>query len=130
MSLCSVVVKLASIGMGIPVVATEHNAYEKPKNDSFTYYEKLYKFYFTKVFNIVTVLTEVDKRLLGSKRKNVVTMPNPLTFSSTETLLRNNVIVEAGRVDNWYDKGFYVLIRAWTRVVSGSESLVSSVGWK
>lgn len=30
MSLCSIVAKLASMGLGIPVIATEHNSYDRP----------------------------------------------------------------------------------------------------
>ncbi len=123
MSLCSVVAKLASIGMGIPVVATEHNAFERPDEVGFSIWERLYKFHLTRVFDVLTVLTEADRSILGGRRKNVLVMPNPLIFVPVEVISsKDKVILAAGRVDNWHVKGFDVLIRAWARVVSGSES--------
>ena len=117
MSLCSVVAKLASIGMGIPVVATEHNAFERPDEVGFSIWERLYKFHLTRVFDVLTVLTEADRSILGGRRKNVLVMPNPLIFVPVEVISsKDKVILAAGRVDNWHVKGFDVLIRAWGRV--------------
>jgi glycosyltransferase involved in cell wall biosynthesis len=58
-------------------------------------------------------------------------MPNPLVIKPVKEIPeKKHVILAAGRVDNWHVKGFDVLIRAWARVVSCSEFLVSSGGWK
>jgi len=131
MPLCSVVAKLASLGMNIPVVATEHNSFERPKDVKFSIFERFYKFQIVKIFKKITVLTDADKNLLGPKRNNVVVMPNPLVIEPVkQKSVKRNVILAAGRVDNWHVKGFDVLIRAWARVVSSSEFLVSSEGWK
>ena len=117
MPLCSVVAKLASLGMDIPVVATEHNSFERPKDVKFSIFERFYKFQIVKIFKKITVLTDADKNLLGPKRNNVVVMPNPLVIEPVKQIpAKRNVILAAGRVDNWHVKGFDVLIRAWGRV--------------
>lgn len=131
MSLCSVVAKLASIGMGIPVVATEHNSFERPKDVKFSIFERFYKFQIVKIFKKITVLTDADKNLLGPKRNNVVVMPNPLVIEPVKQIpSKRNVILAAGRVDNWHVKGFDVLIRAFGKLVQGLKSKVQDEGWK
>lgn len=131
MSLCSVVAKLASTGMGIPVVATEHNAFERPDGVYFSIFERFYKFQIIKFFNKVTVLTEADKCLLGIKRNNVVVMPNPLVIEPVKEIpIKKKVILAAGRVDNWHVKGFDVLIRAFGKLFQGLKSKVQDEGWK
>lgn len=131
MSLCSIVAQLASMGLRIPVIATEHNSYERPETAPMPSLIKLYKFLLCKIFSCVTVLTEADKKVIDNRIKNVVVMPNPLALLSTESIPnKKKTILAAGRVDNWHVKGFDVLIRAWARVVSSSEFLVSNVGWK
>ena len=76
-------------------------------------------------------MAKADIICLNKRGKNVLVMPNPLAINPIETIqVRKNIVLAAGRVDNWFCKGFDVLIRAWARVVSGSESLVSSGGWK
>ena len=131
MPLCSIVVKLASVGMGIPVIATEHNSYERPISVPMPLLIKLYKFFLSKMFTCVTVLTEADKKVIGNQLKNVVVMPNPLALTLVDIIpVKRKTLLAAGRVDNWHVKGFDLLIQAWARVVSGSESLVSNGGWK
>lgn len=117
MSLCSVVAKLASTGMGIPVVATEHNAFERPEEVRLSFLERFYKFYFCKFYSCLTVLAESDKKLISNKLKNVAVMPNPLPLeSASSNPSKQRVVLACGRIDNWYCKGFDVLIRAWGRV--------------
>lgn len=117
MSLCSVVAKLASTGMGIPVVATEHNAFERPEEVRLSFLERFYKFYFCKFYSCLTVLAESDKKLISNKLKNVAVMPNPLPLeSASSNPSKRRVVLACGRIDNWYCKGFDVLIRAWGRV--------------
>jgi len=130
MPLCSIVARFSTIGIGIPVIATEHNSYERPHGVKFSFFEKLYKFYLTRLFPVVTVLTEVDKQLLNNK-DNVVVMPNPLVLEPIKTIMqRENVILAAGRVDNWHVKGFDVLIRAWGRIVKSEKLIVNRDRWK
>lgn len=131
MPLCSVVAKLASIRMDIPVVATEHNSFERPDGVKFSIFERFYKFQIVKFFKKVTVLTDADKNLIGTKRNNVVVMPNPLVIDPVKQIpAKRNVILAAGRVDNWHVKGFDVLIRAFGKLVQGLKSKVQDEGWK
>lgn len=117
MPLCSIVAKLASTGMGIPVIATEHNSNERPMSAPMPLFIKFYKFFLSKFFSRVSVLTEVDRNVIGNRIKNVVVMPNPLVLSPVVNVtIKNKIILAAGRVDNWHVKGFDVLIRAWGRV--------------
>lgn len=131
MSLCSLIAKIAAIGTKVVVVATEHNAFERPDSSPMSLWDQFYKFHISKIFKCMTVLTEADKRVLGEKRKNVVVMPNPLAISPIEAVPeKKRIILAAGRVDQWYVKGFDVLIKAWANVVSSLKSQVINEGWK
>lgn len=125
MQLCSIISRLATIGLGVPVILTIHHAMES----------KAYKFRRLELFldgrtpplyAATTVLTQADKLLLDRKynsRKNIFVMPNPLTFTpisvGEESLTENGkiiqkekVILAAGRLDNWRCKGWDILIHA------------------
>ena len=129
MRLCSIVAKLAIIGLHIPIIATEHNAYESPKSAPMPFFTHFYKFHLTWLFDAVTVLTEIDKKVVS--KRNIVVMPNPLAFKpSKEITSKRNTILAAGRVDMWHLKGFDVLIKAFAKVVSNNESLISCDGWR
>lgn len=131
MSLCSIVAQLASMGLGIPVIATEHNSYDRPSSIPLSKWEYIYKFYISKIFTCVTVLTKADMKYINGRLNNAVVIPNPLSMRPLHRdLNRDSIILAAGRVDSWHIKGFDVLIRAWARVVSSSEFLVSNEGWK
>ena len=117
MSVCSIVAYLSSLGLGIPVIATDHDPYEKPYPVKVSLFERFYKFYFCRLFKKVTVLTRADIICLNKMGKNVLVMPNPLAIEPIETIqVRKNIVLAAGRVDNWFCKGFDVLIRAWGQV--------------
>ena len=131
MSLCSVIARLAAIGLKIPVIATEHDSYERPESAPMSLWAKIYKFHLCKVFKCVTVLAEADKEVVGHRMNNVVVMPNPLAISPVRTTPpKKHVILSAGRVDNWHYKGFDVLIKAWGKVVESRELRVESEGWR
>lgn len=131
MSLCSIVAKLTSYGIGVPVIATEHNSFERPESVSMPLIKKIYKFYICKFFSCVTVLTSADKIVIGNRLKNVFVMANPLGINPIKGLgLRKNVILAAGRVDDWHYKGFDVLIKAFAKLVQKSMFKVQSEGWK
>ena len=131
MSLCSLIAKLASIGMRIPVIATEHNAFERPEEVKLSFLERFYKFYFCKFYSCLTVLAESDKKLISNKLKNVAVMPNPLPLeSASSNPSKQRVVLACGRIDNWYCKGFDVLIRAFGKLVQGLKSKVQDEGWK
>lgn len=131
MQLCSVVARFATIGTGVPVIATEHYSYERPDSAPLSKMDKWYKFYVSKIFKRITVLTDADKKVIGNRLKNVVVMPNPLAIEPFKTIKqRGSIIMAAGRLDNWYVKGFDVLIRAWGKTVNSEELIVNRDGWK
>lgn len=111
---CSFYALLATIGMNIPIVNTEHNAFERPQGARWSKLELFQKFYLNRLFKYVTVLTQTDKDFIGSRLKNVVVVPNPLAFSPLpEIPPKQNIVLAMGRLDGWYVKGFDVLIKAW-----------------
>lgn len=131
MSLCSIVAKMASIGMRIPVIATEHDSYERPGSAPMPFFIKCYKLWICRMFTYVTVLTDADKRIIAKRLRNVTVMENPLALEPIETLSpRKRIILASGRVDNWHYKGFDVLIRAFGKLVQGLKSKVQDEGWK
>lgn len=128
---CSFISRVASYGLHIPVVATEHDSFERPASAPFSFWNWLSKFYLNKLYKHVTVLTHADKMVIGSRLKHVSVMPNPLSLGPVENIpQKQNVVLAIGRLDAWHYKGFDVLIRAWARVVSSLEFLVSTDGWK
>ena len=115
--LCSLISKIATIGTNIPVIATEHNSFERPLSAPMPKLLWVHKFYINKIFDGVTVLTKADKKIVDTKLKNVRVMPNPLSTKPTNTIsAKQNIILAAGRVDNWHVKGFDVLIKSWKKI--------------
>lgn len=111
---------VASIGTKTDIVASEHNAFERPPCAPMTRRDYIFKFFVTKLFDGVTVLTEADKSVIGNRLKHVYVMPNPLAFQPIPlhelSGNRKKQIVAAGRMDAWHYKGFDLLIRAWGRI--------------
>lgn len=114
METCSLVAKLATIGLGIPIIMTEHNAFERPKNTPLTKWQIITKFYINKLYCCVTILTEADKEFIGLRLKNTVVMPNPLFLTPVINLpVKDKIVLAAGRIDDWHYKGFDILLKAW-----------------
>ena len=131
METCSLVSRIASINTGIPVIATEHNSFEWPDSDPMPSIRKFYKHYVCKVYRVVTVLTDADKKAIGSRLKNAVVMPNPLAISPIEKVpSKTHIVLAAGRVDNWCTKGFDVLIKAWGVIMNNEEFKKEYSGWR
>ena len=114
METCSLVAKLATIGLNIPVIMTEHNAFERPKNTPLTKWQIITKFYINKLYCCVTILTEADKEFIGLRLKNTVVMPNPLFLTPIINLpVKDKIVLAAGRIDDWHYKGFDILLKTW-----------------
>ena len=113
------IIWMAKLGLNIPFIDTEHNAFERPKEAPMHWREKLDKFVFSRLADGMTVLTESDYKIIGKKRKNVFVLPNPLSFEPTICVPpKKNVILACGRLDVWYTKGFDLLIKAWGDVAN------------
>lgn len=116
MPTCSLIAKIATIGLHIPIIATEHNSFERPENAPLNKAEKFSKFYLNKLYKNITVLTEADKTVIGTRLKNVTVMPNPLFLTPiNEIPSKKPIVLAAGRVDAWHSKGFDVLIKSWKK---------------
>jgi glycosyltransferase involved in cell wall biosynthesis len=118
MHTCSAFSKIACIGLDIPVVLTIHHALERIETYPLPFTERMIDTISPLFYNITTVLTKADKEY-WAKRKNIVVMPNPSSFpQSTGTLHKENVLLAAGRISDWYYKGFDILIEAWGEIAS------------
>lgn len=118
---------IASVGLHIPVIMTEHDAFERPASAPFTFWKHFAKFELNKLYRHVTVLTSADKEITGERlgRAHIHVMPNPLalqpllwTGEGWETaggkqIEKQPVVLSAGRLEDWHCKGFDLLIKAW-----------------
>ncbi|MBR1631593.1 MAG: glycosyltransferase family 4 protein [Paludibacteraceae bacterium] len=68
--------------------------------------------HYIKKYEHFVVLTEEDKRLWGSRFKNICVIPNSLSFMpQSKAALQNKVVLAIGRLD--YQKGFDLLLDVW-----------------
>lgn len=114
-------VKISARGMGIPVVFTDHNAYEWPKEAQkrLPTFHRFHKLYTNRIFDKVTVLSSADVNYLGEKGKNVIHLPNPLSLQVCDTVPpKKKILFACGRLDGWYVKGFDILINAWGKIAN------------
>ena len=127
MHLCSSVSLIAAVGTHTPVVMTIHHALES-KEYKFSKVDVFMDRFSPQLYSSTTVLTRADKEVMNNKyhqTKNIIVMPNPLTYTPIvvnndgniintqgEKLIKENVILAAGRLDNWKYKGWDVLINA------------------
>lgn len=141
---CSFVARIASISLHIPVIATEHDSFERPESAPFSFTDKVLKFWLNRIYKNVTVLTKADKDVIATRLSHVQIMPNPLALKPLLSIPpKRQVILAAGRLDAWHYKGFDVLIKAFSKLVQGlrfkvqgslqpssEELIVNSERWK
>lgn len=131
MELCSFISKIACIGTAVHVIMTEHYTFDRTPYSTLTRMERLSKFYVNRFYEVVTVLTKVDKDYIGNRLKHVVIMPNPLLLESVKEIpQKENIVLAAGRIDAWHVKGFDILIRAWSSIVKSERRIVNGEGWR
>lgn len=128
MHLCSLVSRIAGVGLQIPVVMTIHHALES-NYIGFSKTEKFMDRYSPSIYAATVVLTEADKEVMNNKyhqKKNIVVIPNPLTFipiheadngeminDKGTVIEKEKIIFAAGRLNDWKCKGWDLLIKAW-----------------
>ena len=114
MQLFSVIAKIASRGMNIPLVMTEHDSFERPNSAPFSKRDYFCKYYLNRIYKHVTVLTQADKDVIGHRLKHVAVMPNPLFLTPVEIVSeKEKVVLASGRLYDWHYKGLDVLIKSW-----------------
>ncbi|SIS37071.1 Glycosyltransferase involved in cell wall bisynthesis [Zobellia uliginosa] len=90
---------------GIKLVVSEHNNFQATKVSlkKRILWDFLYRFPDT-----VTILTSFDKAFFEKRNKNVIVMPNPLSFEPSLGLedRSDKTIVVAGNLDRFHHKGF------------------------
>jgi len=107
--------KLASMRtIGCPVIASDHNAFERPSSGKMRFRSKIDKFWTNYLLDGLTVLTEADSKYLNGRFKHTYVMPNPLGLKPlAEVPEKERVVLAVGRLNEWHCKGFDLLIKAW-----------------
>jgi glycosyltransferase involved in cell wall biosynthesis len=128
---CSLLAKLSVLGIGIPVINTEHNSFERPKLKPMSWIDKISKYYVNYIYDAVTVLTEADYRIIKNRFKRVYVLPNPSFLKPLEIVpAKQKVLLAAGRLDAWHVKGFDVLIKAFGLLIQNEELKIKDLGWR
>lgn len=108
-----VAVKIATLGLRIPIVVSDHTNFTWNANRVLKYIR--YRFY--RLADAVAVLSQFDYKLMSSRLKNAVVMYNPLSFPViTGNVKRRKKILAVGRLSVWEVKGFDLLLEMWADI--------------
>jgi len=104
-------VKICSLGLSIPVIASDHTSFN---NKNVGRRENFVRFFLYNFADAVTILTQADYDLLGKRLPKKIVMPNPLEYDifNGQNSRKKNILA-AGRLDAWWVKGFDTLIETW-----------------
>lgn len=104
---------LMTLGLGIPIIGSEHTNVSRSFGRVFELKRKiLYPF-----ASAITVLTKYDYNLWSKKFSNIVRMPNPCDFKVINSVYKKDKrVIAVGRVSDWEIKGFDNLVRAWSKI--------------
>lgn len=123
MKTCSLVAKMGTIGMNIPIIMTEHNSFERPASAPLPKNDYFFKYYVNRLYHHVTVLTTPDKEFIGNRLHRVSVLPNPLLLPPVEEIpSKERIVLAAGRLDDWHCKGFDVLIKSFAKLLKGGNA--------
>lgn len=104
---------LASRGLHIPVISSEHTNFKVKR----TWLKTIRREYINKLADRVTILTKADFDYVGAKLKNKVIVPDPLPFLPPEKDCdRKKVILAVGYLNRYKEKGFDRLIETWSHI--------------
>lgn len=113
--------KLFATFYGIPVINTEHNAFERPDSAPLSRSTYWNKFFLNKIYDGITVLTNADKIVIKNRLNKVKVLPNPCTFTPALTDIiekKEKIILASGRLTVWHCKGFDILLKAWSLAIN------------
>lgn len=107
---------LANIGTGIPLIVSDHTAMSRDLGK----WTNFIRHHLYGLADCATILTEKDRRYLGSRVKCKEVVYNPLTFTPIENLdnyaeRRKNILC-VGRISSWSVKGFDRIIKIWGHI--------------
>lgn len=113
MSGLNVHVILSTLGLKIPIIASEHFTFDT-KHSLFKY---ISRFHVNKLATKVVLLTQYDYDFLGTRLANKVVIPNPMSYPvfMGRSVRKKNVLA-AGSLDRWKHKGFDNLLKVWSKV--------------
>ena len=142
MHLCSLLSRFAAIGTKTPVIMTIHHALESQAFNGFSKTEKFLDRYSPSLYAATIVLTHADKLVMNNQNhhsKRIYVIPNPLTFVPVtiaengklknvtgQELKKENIVLAAGRLNDWNCKGWDLLIQAAAKL----KALFLKEGWR
>lgn len=100
---------------GIPVIASEHNTFDREHG----IIEYVNRYWLNRYVNKVVVLTKYDKAFMARKLKNTIVIPNPLSFKPISiqeydtTFANRKSILACGRLNAYQVKGFDTLLKSF-----------------
>ena len=107
--------KVLTLGLKIPVIASERNNYNIHRD----FYEFFVRKFIYRFADAVTFLSQCDVNSLGNKLPQKIVMYNPIEFPIFDKkITRKKNVLAAGRLDGWNHKGFDNLINVWSRIAN------------
>ncbi len=108
-------VKIASLGLRIPVVAVDHTSMGRDMGRFINWIR--HSFY--QYSSALSILTKKDAKLLGDSVPQKKVIYNPLSFTTRESLVfRKKKILCVGRLNVWHIKGFDIMLDIWAKLYS------------
>lgn len=126
MHFCSLASKVGTLGLKIPVIQTIHHALESEtyKFSPLTVWMDCHTcpLYFKTI-----LLTHADKKVLTKWDDKTLVIPNPLSYTPNADFSRKeNIILAAGRLDDWHYKGWDILIKTAHEI----KDFLKEKGWQ
>ena len=104
---------LSTMGMKIPVVASEHSPFDRTES----WLSYIYRYYINRIATRTILLTQHDYNYVGKRLKNKIVIPNPLSFPIFyKNSVRKKNVLAVGSIDRWKIKGFDNLIKIWGKI--------------
>jgi GalNAc-alpha-(1->4)-GalNAc-alpha-(1->3)-diNAcBac-PP-undecaprenol alpha-1,4-N-acetyl-D-galactosaminyltransferase len=112
----NVMVLISSLFLKTPTIVSEHSTFDI----KYSLKKRFKRFYLNKLADRVTVLTFHDYNFIGTRLKNKIVMPNPLSFVPLAKYNedRKKNIIAAGSIDRFHGKGFDSLIKIWGKIAN------------